>query len=65
VKIVRLVFALAFLAGAQDILTNESVVKMAKPGLGENLIVSVVQGQPGKYSLKPRRVGEAQGRRSV
>jgi hypothetical protein len=53
VKLVRLLFALAFLAGARDILTNESIVKMAKSGLGENLIVSMVQGQPGKYSLNP------------
>jgi len=53
VKIVRLVVAFAFLAGAQDILTNESTVKMAKSGLGENLIVSMVQGPPGKYSLNP------------
>lgn len=52
-KIVRVLFVLAFLAGAQDILTNESIVKMAKSGLGENLIVSMVQGQPGKYSLNP------------
>ena len=52
-RIVRLLFALAFLAGAQDVLTDESIVKMVKSGLGENLIVGMVQGQPGKYSLNP------------
>ena len=50
-KHLRLLLALAILAGAQDILTNESIVKMVKSGLGENLIVSMVQNQPGKYSL--------------
>jgi hypothetical protein len=50
-RILGLLFAFAFLAGAQDVLTNDSIVKMVKSGLGENLIVSMVQGQPGKYSL--------------
>jgi competence protein ComGC len=45
--------ALMFLAVAQDALNNEAVVKMVKSGLGENLIISMVQGQPGKYSLNP------------
>jgi len=44
---------LLFIAAAQDVLTNESVIKMVKSGLGENLVVSMVQGQPGKYSLTP------------
>jgi hypothetical protein len=52
-RILRLLFALSFLAVAQDVLTNDSIVKMVKSGLGENLIVSMVQGQPGKYSLNP------------
>src|SRR5437899_2522520 len=45
--------AMTFVAMAQDTLTNESVVKMVKSGLGENLIMSMIQGQPGKYSLNP------------
>src|SRR5262249_32241662 len=45
--------AMVFMASAQDVLTNESVVKMVKSGLGESLILSMVQGQPGKYSLNP------------
>ena len=52
-RIARLLFALAFLAGAQDVLTNDSIVKMVKSGLGENLIVGMVQGQPGNHSLNP------------
>ncbi len=52
-RVVRLLFALAFLAVAQDVLTNDSIVKMVKSGFGESLIVSMVQGQPGKYSLSP------------
>jgi len=40
----------------QEILTNDSIVKMVNSGLGENLIVSMVQNQPGKYSLSPDEV---------
>lgn len=43
----------AFLASAQETLTNDSIVKMVKAGLGEALIVSMIQNQPGKYSLSP------------
>jgi hypothetical protein len=45
--------AIACLALAQDVLTNDSVLKMVKAGLGEGLIVNMIQGQPGKYSLTP------------
>lgn len=52
-KVVWVLFALVFLAGAQEALTNDSIVKMVKSGLGEGLVISMVQGQPGKYSLNP------------
>jgi hypothetical protein len=52
-KILRLLIALAFLAAAQDTLSNDSIVKMVKAGLGESLIVSMIQSQPGKYTLTP------------
>lgn len=32
-------------------LTNDSIVKMVKSGLGEGVVVSMIQTQPGKYSL--------------
>ena len=48
-----LLSALAITASAQDILTNDSVLKMVKSGLGEDLIVGVVRDHPGKYSLTP------------
>lgn len=50
-KVARLFFVLTLLAVAQDTLTNDSIVKMVKAGLGEGLIVGMVQNQPGKYSL--------------
>lgn len=50
-KVLRFLFALALAVSAQDILTNESIVKLVKAGLGEELILSMVQNQPGKYSL--------------
>jgi hypothetical protein len=52
-KLLRLFLALAFLASAQEALTNDSVAKMVKAGLGESLIVSMIQNQPGKYTLTP------------
>jgi hypothetical protein len=50
-KILSFFLALAFLASAQETLTNDSIAKMVKAGLGEGLIVSMIQNQPGKYSL--------------
>jgi hypothetical protein len=52
-KILRLFFAFSLLVSAQEILTNESVAKMVKAGLGEGLIISMIQNQPGKYSMTP------------
>jgi hypothetical protein len=50
-----LVLALAIFATAQqqETLTNETVLKMVQAGLGENLIVTMIQGQPGKYVVTP------------
>ncbi len=50
-KIAVLLLAAMVLAGAQEVLTNDSIVKMVKSGLGEGVVVSMVQTQPGKYSL--------------
>ena len=38
---------------AQQSLDNAAVVKMSKSGLGEDLIVSMIQNQPGQYELTP------------
>jgi hypothetical protein len=48
-----LLFALFTLgmASAQDILNNDAIVKMTKGGLGESVILSMVQSQNGKYTL--------------
>jgi len=53
VVIAFLTFTLTLSASAQDVLTNDSIVKMVKSGLGESLIVSIVQNHPGNYSLTP------------
>lgn len=37
----------------QEPLTNDSVTKMAKAGLSEDVIVSMVKSQPAKYTLTP------------
>ena len=36
---------------SEEVLTNESIVKMFKAGLSEEVIINVVNLQPGKYSL--------------
>src|ERR1035441_1276960 len=53
VKTLRLVCALFFFAGAQEVLTNDSVVKMVKAGLSEEVVLSVVKSSPAKYDLTP------------
>ncbi len=46
-----LLAALCLAVLAQETLTNESIIKMVKAGLGEDLILSMVNAQPGKYAL--------------
>src|ERR1700739_2881630 len=41
------------LALGQDDLTNASIEKMVKAGLGESVIISMIQTQPGHYDLAP------------
>lgn len=48
-----LIVALSVVAAAQQPLTNESIEKMAKAGLGDDVIVSMIQSQPGHYDLTP------------
>jgi hypothetical protein len=40
---------LAGLALAQSAMNNDAVIKMAKAGLGDDVIVGAINGQPGKY----------------
>ena len=40
----------ALVSLAQATLTNDSIVKMAKAGLGEEILLSTVNAQPGNYS---------------
>lgn len=52
-KLLRVLFVCALVACAQEMLTNESVVKLVKAGLSEDLIVNMIQNQPGKYAVTP------------
>jgi hypothetical protein len=36
---------------AQEVLTNEAIVKLSKAGLGEDVIAGMINNQPGTYSL--------------
>jgi hypothetical protein len=52
------VLCLVFSAMAlgQEVLTNASIEKMAKAGLGDGVIVSTIQSQPGHYDITPDRL---------
>lgn len=50
-KLLCALFAFTLFAAGQEVLTNDSIVKMVKAGLGEGIVVSMIQNQPGKYSL--------------
>ena len=49
-------FMLTVACVAQQALTNESIVKMVKAGLSESVIVSMIQSQPGDYTVTPDAV---------
>ena len=51
--ITTVLLSLSVLIFAQEPLTNASIEKMTKAGLGEDVIVSMVQNQPGHYDLTP------------
>jgi hypothetical protein len=57
---IRLAAAALFLcvcaAFAQEALTNDSITKMAKGGLGDGVIIQMIQGQPGDYLITPDSV---------
>jgi hypothetical protein len=53
VRILAICVVLATFIAAQDVLTNDAVVKMTKAGLSESIVISTIQNQPGKYALKP------------
>jgi len=44
------VLALCF---AQTVLTNDSIVKMVKAGLGESIVLTTIGSQPGRYATGP------------
>src|SRR5712664_2063003 len=51
-KLGSLVLALTMVgaAAAQQPLTNEGIIKMVKSGMGEDIIVTVIERQPGTFS---------------
>jgi hypothetical protein len=53
-KLVRVLMMLSvgFLAFAQDTLNNDAILKLAKAGMSESIILSMISGQPGSYSTK-------------
>jgi hypothetical protein len=52
-KVLCLSITFSLLITGQDILNDDSVVKMVKAGLGEGLILNMIQNQPGNYALTP------------
>jgi len=57
-KYVPFVLMLAVLGAlnAQEALTNDSILKMVKAGLSEDVVLSMVKSQPAKYALGPDQV---------
>ena len=55
-RLLKLLSPLALTAAlclSQTVLTNETILKMAKAGLGEDILLSTVKGQPGRYTTTP------------
>src|SRR6266446_4335589 len=51
-KLGSLVLALTMVGAAQQQpLTNEGIIKMVKSGMGEDIIVTVIERQPGTFSI--------------
>jgi hypothetical protein len=52
---ISVILAIAFgvVALAQTTLTNETIIKMAKAGLSDDVIISTITSQPGKYATTP------------
>jgi hypothetical protein len=50
-KFLRIFVVSALVACAQQTLDNDAILKMVKAGLSEDLIVNMIQSQPGKYAL--------------
>jgi hypothetical protein len=48
---VTMMILLSLAVTPQEVLTNDSVIKMIKAGLGESTIVTMINTQPGKSSL--------------
>ncbi len=51
--VLGITFTLGSALLAQQALTNDSIVKMVKAGLDEKVILSMVQSQPGAYTVTP------------
>jgi len=58
---VVVLLALSSVMLAQQTLDNAAIVKMTKSGLGEDLIVSMVQNTPGHYDLTPDNLVSLKG----
>src|SRR5579863_7598339 len=55
-RTVVIAIVIGCLGNAQEALTNDSVVKMVKAGLSEDVILSMVRTQPGKYTVAPEQL---------
>lgn len=48
-RLTILLLLIVTLAVAQTVMTNDSVIKMVKAGLGEDIVISTIKAQPGQY----------------
>lgn len=52
-KLLYIVLISCALSFAQQVLNNEAIIKMVRASLSDDVIVSMVQTQPGKYAVGP------------
>ena len=48
-----LAFALGVIAFGQTALTNDTIIKMVRAGLGEDVVISTITSQPAKFATSP------------
>src|SRR5438105_2306643 len=51
--LLMVIFLYAAATGAQTVLTNDSIVKMVKAGLGDDIILNMINSQPSQFAITP------------
>lgn len=52
IRMLAMLMSAALVASSQETLTNDAIVKLAKAGISEAILLGMVNSQPGKYSAQ-------------